>query len=465
MHVKLTTILNFEEEDSQLRFDEPSRRLVLIKHREFVAISVDGLPPIRCNVGGKLENVRFSLNHRLAAVQRSDIEIEFVDLLLGNTFAHTCKGCGSKSRFRILSYQWTGKPVSDFVVVTTAGVEFYIIFPDRAGVKLVKSLPLPVAWCVYSEEGRLLLLATGAQDNVMHTVQIQDHAILRIPKFEIALAPLTLGEAPPPHGQQKLRRSLHRSHVQLVRLYHMIMCAHIDAERQQLHLYQLFKDFVVRKFSLAIYSRHAALSVVDNLLVVHALDSKVALIFDVKINSQFPVTAPLPLAVLPADGWGPLYSNHWQLFSPDLIVDPQAGRVGRISIDLRAVAASSVDVGCLLHFLISRSAAQPVILEVFTRAIAEKMPLSTLSKLFSLLHTSIATDVAVHTAVSAKALPVASNVQLPSSPSIGSSPPPPAEAPSGEPQLQLQYRADSDAESAVGSMGDESGMKSEGLSP
>ena len=235
MHVKISPVLEFDEEDNQLRFDEASRRLVLIKHREFVATSVDGHPPIRCNVGGKVENVRFSLNHRLAAVQRSDVEIEFVDLLLGNNFVHQCKGCGTKGRFRILSYQWTGKPVSDFVVVTTAGVEFYLVFPERSTLKLIKTSPHAVAWCIYSHEVRLLLLATGAQDNVIQGIQIQPQAIVRIPKFEVQLAPLAppAGEDPRAAGQQRLRRSLQPSHLVVVRLYHMILCAHIEPERQQ----------------------------------------------------------------------------------------------------------------------------------------------------------------------------------------------------------------------------------------
>ena len=39
-HVRLHSVLEFEEEDSQLRFDEASRRLVLVllKHREFVGL-------------------------------------------------------------------------------------------------------------------------------------------------------------------------------------------------------------------------------------------------------------------------------------------------------------------------------------------------------------------------------------------------------------------------------------------
>ncbi|KAL1527343.1 hypothetical protein AB1Y20_016013 [Prymnesium parvum] len=387
MHVTISSILEFDEEDSQLRFDEASRRLVLIKHREFTASSVDGHPPIRYPVGGKVENVRFSLNHRLAALQRSESQLEIVDLLLGHSFLHTCKACAARPRARILSFHWTGKAVADFVVVTSAGAEFFLVSPERSALKLVKRVAVPAAWCVYSHESHLLLLASGAQDNVLHGLQVQPHAIVRVPKFEVALAPL---HAPAAAGQQRPRRSLQPCHVHVLRLYHMILCAHLAVEEQQLYLYQLFKDFVVRKYALPIYSSHAALSVVDNLLVVHALDAKVALIFDLKINCQYPVTAPLPVSLVDADGFGPLYSSHWQLFPPDLLVDPQAGRVGRVAVDLRAVAASSVDVACLLQFLLARANAADVIVELFHQAVAERMPLAHLSKLFQLLHAAIA---------------------------------------------------------------------------
>ena len=99
--------------------------------------------------------------------------------------------------------------------------------------------------------------------------------------------------------------------------------AHVEPERQQVHLYQLFKDFVVRKYTLSVYSRRASISVSDNLLIVHALDSKVALIFDLRINHQFPITAPLPLACIPSEGFSPSYSPHWSIEPPDLVVDPQ----------------------------------------------------------------------------------------------------------------------------------------------
>ena len=98
-HVIMRSVLDFDEEDSQIRFDEAARRLVLVKHRCFIALPLNqALLPITVESRGKVENVRLSLNHRFAAVQRSDVELEFMDLLQGTSFTHTCKG-GSKGRW------------------------------------------------------------------------------------------------------------------------------------------------------------------------------------------------------------------------------------------------------------------------------------------------------------------------------------------------------------------------------
>ena len=173
-HVLLHSVLQFEEGDAQVRFDASTRHLVLIKHHTFEALPLNrSLPPIHVESKGKVENVRFSLNHRFAAVQRSERELEFMDLLTGAAFAHTCRGGGSKSRWRILSFHWTGTPIADFVVATSAGVEFYLVLPERSTLKLVKQINHSVAWAIYSHVTRMVMLATGPQDNVMHGIQIQ----------------------------------------------------------------------------------------------------------------------------------------------------------------------------------------------------------------------------------------------------------------------------------------------------
>ena len=397
-HVVLRSVIEFDEGDAQIRFDAATRHLVLIKHHTFEALPLNrALPPIVVESKGKVENVRFSLNHRFAAVQRSDHELEFMDLLTGNAFSHSCKGGGSKGRWRILSFHWTGTPIADFVVATSAGVEFYLVLPEKGTLKLVKHMAHAVAWAVYSHVTRMIILATGPQDNVMHGIQIQPQSLVRIPKFEVVLAPPSDASSPTAAsayaratGHAKNRRSLLPGHLTVARLYDMIFCVHVEPERQQVHLYQLFKDFVVRKYCLAIYSRQAAVSVSDNLLIVHAIDSRVCLIFDLRINAQFPITAPLPIATVATEAFSPLYSPHWSLASPDYVIDPQAGRVGQLRLDLGMIARSSIDKACLLQFLLSRSLSSGVILEVFAKALREEEGLPVLGKMFDLLHAAIA---------------------------------------------------------------------------
>jgi hypothetical protein len=48
---------------------------------------------------------------------------------------------------------------------------------------------------------------------------------------------------------------------------------------------------------LPIYSSHVALSVVDNVLLIHEIDSKVVLLYDVMSDSNIPISAPLTLLV------------------------------------------------------------------------------------------------------------------------------------------------------------------------
>ena len=127
------------------------------------------------------------------------------------------------------------------------------------------------------------------------------------------------------------------------------------------------------------------MSVSDNLLLVHSLEAKVVLIFDLKINTQFPISAPLPLATLPLSRWPSVYTPHWVLAAPDVVIDPQMGVVGILKPDLAAVAHSSIDKECLLQFLLARSNAHDVVLDVLARAVRDAEPLPVIARCFDLV--------------------------------------------------------------------------------
>ncbi len=432
-HAAVRHILHFEEHDAQLSLDVPARLLILVHHNETHALPLheyspahapaaaqaaadaaatakaaddtevraivteaapatapDAAPPpapptpIVVYNQGPVLRTRFSLNHRFVALQRSDAELELVDLLLDERFRHRLTGGGSSARWRILDYFWTSTPTADLAVVTTAGVELFLVLPERRALKLVRSIVQHVSWCVYSHETRLLLLATGQRDNHVHGVQVQPQAIVRIPRFEVQLAPMS-SAAPPPAGQQLPRRSLQPSQLSVARLYSCIYAVHLEPELRRIFLYQLFKDYVVRKHELELYSADAAVSAVDNLLLVHLRDARVVLIYDLRLNAHAPISAPLPLATLPTDGFGPSYSPHWALAPPHYLVDPPAGRVGQFVVNLDAIARSSIDKVCLLQFLLAREGAAHVILDVLRRAVADVEPLHTLSRMFAMV--------------------------------------------------------------------------------
>ena len=122
-----------------------------------------------------------------------------------------------------------------------------------------------------------------------------------------------------------------------------------------------------------------------------------------RINTQFPITAPLPIATVSSDSFSPLYSPHWALAPPDTVIDPQAGRVGQLALDLPTIARSSIDKACLLQFLLARANCASVLLEVFSKSLDDTEGLPVLARMFDLLHAAVARSLLTRRAYSTSA--------------------------------------------------------------
>lgn len=106
--------------------------------------------------------------------------------------------------------------------------------------------------------------------------------------------------------------------------------------------------------SLPIFSPHVAISVVDNVLMVHQTDSQVVLLYDILTDPKGPISAPLPLllrGVPPfqassslGSGKGSkrtlssaeatIYGEGWVFINPDLVLDHIHGLLWRVRLDL-----------------------------------------------------------------------------------------------------------------------------------
>lgn len=68
---------------------------------------------------------------------------------------------GPRSRSRLLSFFWCPSAACDLVMATGQGLELYQRLPKGQGLRYMGSRKHPTAWCIYSHESRIALLATG----------------------------------------------------------------------------------------------------------------------------------------------------------------------------------------------------------------------------------------------------------------------------------------------------------------
>nr|XP_009797033.1 PREDICTED: uncharacterized protein LOC104243534 [Nicotiana sylvestris] len=165
--------------------------------------------------------------------------------------------------------------------------------------------------------------------------------------------------------------------------------------------------------SLPVYSNKITVSVVDNVLLVHQVDAKVVIIYDIFADSRAPISAPLPLLVrgfsranaaasqlMCQNDEGPagkdsnhgetvIYADEWVFLVPDLICDIANGVLWKINLDLEAISASSSEVQTILEFLQRRkleaNKAKQLCLAIARTIILERRPVPMVARAIDVL--------------------------------------------------------------------------------
>ncbi|GKV34511.1 hypothetical protein SLEP1_g42881 [Rubroshorea leprosula] len=351
---------------------------------------------------GPILAVRFSLDEKLIAVQRSNSEIQFWLRETGETF---CQKCKSESE-SILGFFWTDCPLCDIVVVKTSGLDFYSYDPASKSLTLVETRKLNVSWYVYTHESRLLLLASGMQCKTFNGFQLSSGGVIRLPKFEMLMAKSEANSKP----------VLADEDLYIVTVYGRIYCLQVDRVAMLLHCYRFYRDAVVQQGSLPIYSSKVAISVVDNVLLVHQVDAKVVILYDIFADSRAPISAPLPVLLrgLPRSNSSTsrsngresensetsnanyhetiIYGDDWNFLVPDLVCDVANKLLWKIHLDLEAISASSSEVPSVLEFLQRRkleaNKAKQLCLAITRTVILERRPVNMVGRAMDVIVTS-----------------------------------------------------------------------------
>ncbi|KAL6522373.1 hypothetical protein OROMI_031645 [Orobanche minor] len=353
---------------------------------------------------GPVLSIRYSLDLRLLAIQRSRHEIQIWNKETGETSSQKCR---SESE-SILGFFWTDCPTCDIVFVKTSALEFYSYSTESRLLHLVETKKINISWYIYTHESRLVLLASGMQCKSFSGYQLSSAGIIRLPRFEMVMT----------KPEENDRPILAAEDVHLITVYGRIYCLQFDRIAMILNLYRFYRDAVVQQGSLPACSNRIAVSVVDNILLVHQVEANVVIIYDIYADSRAPISAPLPLflrgyskanaassqtigktagaseSINLTDTEITIYGDQWNFIVPDLICDVSNGFLWKINVDLEAISASSSEVRLILEFLQRRKLeadkAKQLCLAIVRTIILEWKPVAMVSSAIDVLLTAYA---------------------------------------------------------------------------
>ncbi|GFZ20916.1 hypothetical protein Acr_29g0000780 [Actinidia rufa] len=391
----------FYDDGNKLLFSPTSDQIISWKTSPFSPLVI---PTSDSVCEGPVLSIRYSIDTKVLAIQRSNHEIQFWNRETGNTFSQKCKS-DSES---ILGFFWTDCPTCDIVFVKTSGLDLFSLDSELKSLHLVETKRFNVSWYVYTHESRLVLLASGMQCKSFTGYQLSSAGIIRLPRFEMAMAKSEANSKP----------VLAAEDVHVVTVYGRIYCLQVDKVAMLLNSYRFYRDAVVQQGSLPIFSSKIAVSVVDNVLLVHQVDAKVVILYDIFSDSRAPISAPLPLLLrgFPrsitassqsssrnaedseakdlSDTEAIIYGDGWTFLVPDLICDAANGLLWKIHLDLEAsaISASSSEVPSVLEFLQRRKLeahkAKQLCLAISRTLILERRPVSMFARAIDILVTS-----------------------------------------------------------------------------
>ncbi|XP_062205003.1 uncharacterized protein LOC133907035 [Phragmites australis] len=336
---------------------------------------------------GPVLSVRYSLDQKAIGIQRSRYEVEFRNRETGETCSKKCRADSET----ILGFFWSDCPTCDVIFVKTSGLDLLVYEPQSNALRLVESKKFNVSWYLYTHESRMILLASGMQCTLFTGYQFSAGGIVKLPKFEMMMSKSEANNKP----------VLAADDVHIVTVYGRIYCLQLDRVNMSLNLYRFYRDAVVQQCTLPTYSSRIAVSAVDNIIMVHQIDAKVVILYDVSLDSYAPVSAPLPLLVrgLPSNNrqasqtsdsqsssayGGTIYGESWNFLVPDLICDAENGLLWKLNLDLEAIAASSSDAPSILEFLQRRksdpSTVKMLCFAIVRTIILERRPVTMVAK-------------------------------------------------------------------------------------
>jgi len=272
---------------------------------------------------------------------------------------------------------------ADLVIIMPQGLEIFRLSYEQHAFKPLKAVSAAIRMCWVEPMSGMLLVCTGPR-----TLQPFDlrSRTPKMPKFDLVIETNQMIEA---HD------------VAVMTIYDTTFCIHADSTHGRVSLRNISNplhgtpehDIVIDVADeQQAFTGTLRLSKVDNLLIVHHIEKKVSMIFDIRHKEKLVVPSICgPCAV--EHGVGPEDNPRaaWEYLGGSTIMDRSAGQVYRLKVDMGAIleaflARSPHDLATVIQFLLRRSNCREHIVRTLKNALRSQTICTDWSQAFAVLN-------------------------------------------------------------------------------
>nr|XP_023017171.1 uncharacterized protein C18orf8 homolog [Leptinotarsa decemlineata] len=335
---------------------------------------------------GSVLSIKFSLDHKILAVQRDNNSVEFMNFqnnTLETEYSQTCK-----KNSNILGFVWSY--VNEVAFITDHGVELYMVIPDKRTLKQLKTTSATVQWFVWCALNGIALLASAHGSHLLPVI-IKPGTISKLSKVETE------------PGRMALERD-----VTLATLYGVpavLILRHQSGPTNaevQVHTLSGAGQAPVKSHILKLgQAGRFAVNVVDDIILVHHQASRSTLLFDTTLPGESDGNVKYHTPIAPARSLRParlvihglmqpeihiceLYSPNWVVFQPNIIIDAKLGCLWHIKLCLPELCSLITDLGVCTQVALNRTNGKGILLNLLLEIInRDKMPLDKIQEAFN----------------------------------------------------------------------------------
>ncbi|CAF4927220.1 unnamed protein product [Pieris macdunnoughi] len=319
-------------------FDDTNGQVFTVRSGGVTGVTVNGLDDskstsFRMEDKGPIISIKFSPDHKVLAIQRNvdtqtpSVEFaNFKDLVPTNVeYSHTCKWKNAK----ILGFVWP--KVNEIAFITDHGIELLQVFPEKKQLKTLKSTSFSGAWFSWCAQSNIVVLA-GNNGALLQPFSLSSSNITKLQKLELDTT------RPVVERDVFVLRLCEATWCAIFR--HGSPCTSVPGPTEVCLMPITGGNGIQHILKTGLVGRFAV-SVIDNLLVIHHQSSQTSQIFDIMEESKrdnntaihLPIVSGVSMKPALVDGQEcPMYSGNWVVFQPDYIIDARLGCMWNVSL-------------------------------------------------------------------------------------------------------------------------------------